>query len=123
MCVWMCVFVCVRARARVCVWVCVRARACVRLVWCEHVRACVCARTYNSPPPFSSLLHTRRWPGGATFPLAAVTSICRGVAAALAYLHSKRVCHGDVYAHNILYDPETHRAVLCDFGAPPALLI
>lgn len=28
---------------------------------------------------------------------------------------------GDVYAHNILYDPDSQRAVLCDFGAQDAV--
>ena len=52
-----------------------------------------------------------------SFPLPAVLSICTGLASALAYLHAQQLCHGDVYAHNILYCPDSQHAVLCDFGA------
>lgn len=34
----------------------------------------------------------------------------------MAYLHEKGICHGDLYAHNVLVD-ETGATVLCDFGA------
>lgn len=39
------------------------------------------------------------------------------VARAMAYLHEKGICHGDLYAHNVLVDGGTGAAVLCDFGA------
>ena len=39
-----------------------------------------------------------------------------GVARALAYLHARHICHGDVYAHNVLSDA-SGRSVLCDYGA------
>ncbi|KAG8897399.1 hypothetical protein FRB99_008169 [Tulasnella sp. 403] len=39
----------------------------------------------------------------------------RETAAALAYLHSQNVIHGDVKAQNILISPTLH-ALLCDFG-------
>lgn len=39
------------------------------------------------------------------------------VARAMSYLHEKSICHGDLYAHNVLVDGETGAAVLCDFGA------
>lgn len=64
----------------------------------------------------ASLQIRHRWPEGVNFTLGEARSICGGIASALAYLHAKRICHGDVYAHNILYDPETRHAVLCDFG-------
>lgn len=35
----------------------------------------------------------------------------------MSYLHEKGICHGDLYAHNVLVDGETGAAVLCDFGA------
>lgn len=35
----------------------------------------------------------------------------------MSYLHEKSICHGDLYAHNVLVDGETGAAVLCDFGA------
>jgi Ser/Thr protein kinase RdoA (MazF antagonist) len=38
------------------------------------------------------------------------------VQAALAELHRLRICHGDVYAHNVLVDDDGN-AVLLDYGA------
>ena len=43
--------------------------------------------------------------------------IASGVAAALAELHRLRICHGDVYAHNVLAAHDGH-AVLLDYGDP-----
>lgn len=37
--------------------------------------------------------------------------------AALTHLHTQGVLHGDLYAHNILWNPATGEAVLSDFGA------
>jgi RIO-like serine/threonine protein kinase len=45
-----------------------------------------------------------------------VVGIAAGIASALAYLHSLQICHGDVYAHNILLDAKTGHSTLCDFG-------
>ncbi|KAI1633341.1 serine/threonine protein kinase [Biscogniauxia mediterranea] len=42
--------------------------------------------------------------------------ILRGVASAAAHLHQRGVAHGDLYAHNILFNEEGH-ALLGDFGA------
>lgn len=36
---------------------------------------------------------------------------------AVQHLHARGVIHGDVYAHNILWDPGTGHAMLSDFGA------
>lgn len=36
---------------------------------------------------------------------------------ALTHLHAQGVLHGDLYAHNILWNPATGEAVLSDFGA------
>ena len=38
-----------------------------------------------------------------------------GVASALAELHRLAICHGDVYAHNVLANASGN-AVLCDYG-------
>ncbi len=57
-----------------------------------------------------------QWKEGDSFSEERALKICTGVASALAHLHGMGVCHGDVYAHNILVD-EDHHAVLCDFGA------
>jgi serine/threonine protein kinase len=56
-----------------------------------------------------------RWVYGQLFTLSALLKIGSGVASALAYLHSHNICHGDVYAHNILVDRDNH-PVICDFG-------
>ena len=39
------------------------------------------------------------------------------IRAALTHLHAQGVLHGDLYAHNILWNPATGEAVLSDFGA------
>jgi len=41
--------------------------------------------------------------------------VIKSVAAALAELHRLRICHGDVYGHNVLADADGN-AVLCDYG-------
>ncbi|CAN5569316.1 leucine-rich repeat-containing protein kinase family protein [soil metagenome] len=43
--------------------------------------------------------------------------IARGIAAATAHLHDQGLTHGDLYAHNILWDGALGQAVLSDFGA------
>jgi hypothetical protein len=43
--------------------------------------------------------------------------IAAGVGAAVAHLHGRGLSHGDVYAHNTLWDGATGQAVLSDFGA------
>jgi hypothetical protein len=48
-------------------------------------------------------------------------TIARAVAEAVAHLHGRGLLHGDVYAHNTLWDAETGAAVLSDFGAASAL--
>lgn len=39
------------------------------------------------------------------------------IRAALTHLHTHDVLHGDLYAHNILWNPATVEAVVSDFGA------
>ena len=43
------------------------------------------------------------------------------VAAGTAHLHARGLSHGDLYAHNILWDGRTGAAVLSDFGAASSL--
>jgi hypothetical protein len=43
--------------------------------------------------------------------------VARDVAQALAHLHGRRLLHGDLYAHNILWDPSSGEAILSDLGA------
>lgn len=52
----------------------------------------------------------------ARFSLSQLLGIAQGVAAAAAHLHSKGVMHGDLYAHNILWN-EQGECLLGDFGA------
>ncbi|MEH0197291.1 leucine-rich repeat-containing protein kinase family protein [Caulobacter sp. CCNWLY153] len=51
------------------------------------------------------------------FPLDAARRIARDVAAGAARLHGRGLQHGDLYAHNVLWDGDTGAAVLSDFGA------
>ncbi len=48
-------------------------------------------------------------------------ALLRGVAAALAHLHGRGLMHGDLYAHNILWDGGAGEATLGDFGAACSL--
>ncbi len=49
--------------------------------------------------------------------LGAVRRIARGVGGAAAHLHARGLLHGDLYAHNILWDGAGGESVLSDFGA------
>lgn len=54
-------------------------------------------------------------------PAEAVIRLARGVAGAVAHLHARGLMHGDLYAHNILWDGARGNAALGDFGAACAL--
>ena len=43
------------------------------------------------------------------------------IAVAVAHLHQRGILHGDLYAHNILWNPATAQALLSDFGAATLL--
>jgi hypothetical protein len=51
----------------------------------------------------------------------AAIRLAHGVAAATAHLHTRGLLHGDLYAHNVLWDGEDGEAALTDFGAACAL--
>ena len=53
--------------------------------------------------------------------LDAALKLARGVAGATAHLHAHGVSHGDLYAHNILWDGADGDAALTDFGAASRL--
>jgi hypothetical protein len=61
------------------------------------------------------------YPASLRIPAATVLHMARSIAAALAHLHQRGVLHGDVYAHNILWNPATGDAMLSDFGAATLL--
>lgn len=52
---------------------------------------------------------------------ATAMQIARQIADAVAHLHRRGVLHGDLYAHNILWNPATAQAFLSDFGAATLL--
>ncbi len=53
---------------------------------------------------------------GTVFSLNVVLQVLTGVASATAHLHARGILHGDLYAHNILYNSQAH-ALFGDFGA------
>jgi Protein kinase domain/Leucine rich repeat len=57
-----------------------------------------------------------------TFSLQELCSLAHGIAQAVAHLHACGILHGDLYAHNILYNAEGH-GLLGDFGAASFLPI
>ncbi|QGM97392.1 leucine-rich repeat-containing protein kinase family protein [Methylocystis parvus] len=50
-----------------------------------------------------------------------VKAIARNIGAAAAHLHGRGLLHGDLYAHNTLWDGDAGAATLSDFGAACAL--
>lgn len=73
------------------------------------------AEALGDRPDFTSVLRCR-YPAGTTYSSSFVKNVSLDLARACAYLHSLGICHGDIYAHNLLVNPEGH-AKLCDFGA------
>ena len=72
-------------------------------------------RNLAGPPSFESC--TRDVYDDATrFRWKSVLAIAGGIASAVAQLHDRGIVHGDLYAHNILWDG-AHDALLGDFGA------
>lgn len=66
-------------------------------------------------PDLESLLRCRWLPNFRLTPSAAARAAAE-IAAALEHLHSRHICHGDVYAHNVLADANG-TVVLLDYGA------
>lgn len=73
-------------------------------------------RSLAGPPDLESCSRDVYDPGLRFDPGVAVR-IARGIAAAAAHLHARGILHGDLYAHNILWDGGVGDAVLSDFGA------
>jgi hypothetical protein len=77
-------------------------------------------RVLAGPPSLASCTRDVYDPALRLAPGTALT-IAAGVAAAVAHLHARNLLHGDVYAHNILWDGSSGQAVLSDFGAASIL--
>jgi hypothetical protein len=61
------------------------------------------------------------YPSGLQWAAPTALRLAARMAQALAHLHQRGVLHGDVYAHNILWDPVNGDALLSDFGAATLL--
>jgi hypothetical protein len=73
-------------------------------------------RILAGPPSLESCTRDVYDPG-MRLDAAVVLRIARRIAAAAAHLHGRGLLHGDLYAHNILWDGSSGEAVLSDFGA------
>ena len=72
-------------------------------------------RNLAGPPSLESCTRDV-YPSDTRLDVATLLRWIRGLASALRHLHGRGLTHGDVYAHNILCDPQGH-ALLSDFGA------
>jgi hypothetical protein len=73
-------------------------------------------KSLGLPPSFDTVTRDT-YPPDRAFDLRTVTKIALSISSAAAYIHSRGISHGDIYAHNILLDTETGNAMLVDFGA------
>jgi len=72
-------------------------------------------RNLAGPPSLESCSRDI-YPAQSTFKLETVFNIALGIASVTEHLHAQGVLHGDLYAHNILWD-EQGDCLLGDFGA------
>ena len=77
-------------------------------------------RLLAQPPSLQSCTRDV-YPSDWTIPLAQAQALAATLADALAHLHRRGVLHGDFYAHNIHWDPQTGAVMLGDFGAASLL--
>ncbi len=77
-------------------------------------------RVLGGPPSLESCTRDVYDPG-LRLAAPAALRLARGIAEAVAHLHARGVLHGDLYAHNILWDGAAGQAVLTDFGAASRL--
>ena len=77
-------------------------------------------RTLAGPPSAESCSRDVYAPD-CRFTPASLLRLARGVAGAAAHLHRSGFSHGDLYAHNIIWDRTDGAAVLTDFGAASPL--
>lgn len=67
-------------------------------------------------PPSMASCSRDVYPPGLRMPAAQAVAVARAAADALAHLHGRGLCHGDLYAHNLLVDGQG-QALLSDLGA------
>ncbi len=72
-------------------------------------------------PPSLASCSRDIWPEGRRLGAEAGLRLARAAAAAAAHLHGRGLLHGDLYAHNLLWDGTRGEAVLSDFGAASLL--
>jgi len=71
--------------------------------------------TLAAPPSLQSCTRDV-YADGQKFARSMLLNLAHGIAAAVAHLHARGILHGDLYAHNILYNARGE-ALLGDFGA------
>lgn len=72
-------------------------------------------RNLAGPPSLESCTRDI-YPAGTQFPLSTALSMAQGIAAAAGHLHDTGILHGDLYAHNLLWNAQGD-CLLGDFGA------
>ncbi|GAB4184351.1 MAG: leucine-rich repeat-containing protein kinase family protein [Coleofasciculaceae cyanobacterium] len=72
-------------------------------------------KNLGQPPDFDTCTRDT-YSTDASFSLPVIIRLTQGIASAAAHLHAKGIMHGDLYAHNILFN-ETGHSLLGDFGA------
>lgn len=77
-------------------------------------------RVLAAPPSAESCSRDVYAPDCRMTPAALLRLAC-GIAGATAHLHARDVSHGDLYAHNILWDNDQGECALTDFGAASRL--
>ncbi|HEY9601090.1 MAG TPA: leucine-rich repeat-containing protein kinase family protein, partial [Allocoleopsis sp.] len=72
-------------------------------------------KNLGQPPDFDTCTRDT-YSANASFSLPVLLRVTKGIASAAAHLHAEGIMHGDLYAHNILFN-ETGDSLLGDFGA------
>jgi serine/threonine protein kinase len=74
------------------------------------------AHSLGKPPSLETITRDTYAPGS-SYGTDFVKTLALSIAKAGQHLHSVGLSHGDLYAHNILVNPQTGEAKLADFGA------
>ncbi len=72
-------------------------------------------KNLGQPPSFSSCTRDT-FADGFTLSIAQISKIVEQITSVVAHLHDQQLCHGDVYAHNTLFDDDAN-ILFGDFGA------